>query len=889
MRKTNAVLQFRATRVTNTPHFHSHTSMNPPSLASTHSLSSSIYPALKAAVIEHWCSGLGSSQGCLAVSMGHALGVDGDRLARRLTPFLRRLRDRGIYVAQRSAFGSKGADMVAEHRTSPHSFNWSPIPSDTATLADVVQGYLAAPREKVSDSAKSAFRSSMRLLMDLPTRCSDAVIVSAAKRHVAERLYFLPEQVYSLATAAPNGLAPQTASNHRAALRAAMRYCAMHDLVPMVFPSIWPDDPWSESENRYWPMSTKGPTPTRLLNFRTAYRAYRDGCRSLFGAEVLPTSITPQQVGEVVKFVQYGQGRLQIGYNVRRALRDIAVRFGEGPLANVAAISENAPYLRGPNGESGEGSLRSFLALLKLHGVPVETRAFMRWYSRYVTMDPLALLRSERYPPRRSNQRLKDVTFQSRISALRMMLGVATIRLGLPAESLTPQVIFGTQFKRIVGELERWWLERAATLPAGSPGSAKAGGVRQHVINLGLLALACYELSRFQSGKTVATRDAKDGERIDVRAEQLAEMSTEERRYWDAYRHANNVADALADNAKGTKGKRGMDRMNEMRDLKRMFRTTPPSWWIALLDALINEVREAKRTGDCERIAYHNLVLNAFTLGAYISTGFRDGEMCTVRLDIHFSPELLARREIALRAIDRKNGKPQTARLHEEYVPNDILNEYLKRTRPFFMARLAKTRSADSPLVSHPFLLVNTEGLPYGCIEEQLDGRGRNELAFKARVAKHGQRFRQQFLRIAARLGLATTGNTYEFGLHPIRNVCGYAIYHLLGETAAANYLGDKPAQVLKSYAAIDGLMVNSATMKGMVVDEALTAGLQKERGASATAPGTQATTTATGDAADGYADEMEALLRVYRAGEIDAEDFQLMKRRLKERSGRAA
>jgi len=819
--------------------------------------------------------------------MGKVLGVGGDDLARRLTPFLRRLRKRGIYTAQRAAYGSKGNEMVAERSTSPHTFNWSAMPSEGFTLADVAHAYLCAPTDVVNDNAKSAFRSSMRVLLDLPTKCPDSSILSAGKRHKVERLYFLPEQVYTLATAEPNGLSPHTASNHRAALRAAMRFCAMRDLVSMVFPTIWPDDPWTEGENRYWPLSNSGRTPFNLLTFRTAYRAYRDGCCALFGAEVLPEVITAAQVSEVVRFVQYTQGRLQIGYNVSRALRDIAVRFNEGPLAGAAEQRAVAPYLRGPNGESGEGSLSSFLSLLKSHEVPVQTRAFVRWYARYVTMSPLDILRSDRFPPRRSNQQLKAVTLQARISALRLMLGVAITRLGFSAASLTPDVLFGTEFKRIIGEIERWWLDRAATLPVGYPGSAKAGGVRQHVINLGQLALTCYELERFRTGQLVANRQIKNGERIDVREEQFAEMSLSARRYWDAYRHASHVADALAGNAKGTKGKRGMDRINEMRDLKRMFRTTPPAWWISMLNALVAEVREAKRTGKCESMDYHNLVLNTFTLGAYISTGFRDGELCHVRFDIQFAPDLRARRESTLRPIDRKNGKEHTARLHAEYVPDDILEEYLESSRPFFMARRAKSMAKD-PASDHPFLLVNTEGQPYGCVEEDLDGRGRDEMALKGRVGRHGQRFRQQFLRIAARLGMAVTGNRYEFSPHPIRNVCGYAIYHLLGETAAANYLGDEPAQVLKSYAAVDGLMVNSAAMTGMVVDEALAAKRSKKSADTPAMSPLSLTSTAHNGEGD-YEDEMDGLLRAYGGGAINAEELKLMMTRLRKRFNRDA
>ncbi len=888
--KSNALLQFRTTRATQSHKTSSHNLMKPRSSGTVRTLRSGIYPALKSAVIDHWCGGLASTQRSLTETMGDILKSPADDLARQLTPYLRRLRDRGIYIAQRAAAGSKGDEMSAERATSPHTFNWSALSPEDATLATVAEAYLCASSDMVKENAKSAFRSAMRVLLDLPTKCPDSLIFSAATRHKVGRLYFLPEQLYARATAEPLGLSTHTASNHRAALRAAMRFAAKRDLVPMVFPTIWPTDAWSEGENRYWPMSITGRTPNKSLTFRTAYRAYRDGCRALFGDEVQPEAITADQVTEVVRYVKYTQGRLMIGYNVSRALRDIAARFGEGPLASAERNDRIAPYLRGPNGESGEGSPDSFVALLQHYDVPRETREFVLWYSRYVSIDSLTLLRNPgEFPPRRSNQQIKRVTLQSRISALRLLIGVAIHHLNMPANSLTPEVLFGDAFIPIVGALERWWLERAATLPQGSPGSAKAGGVRQHVINLGQWALACYELERFRTGQLVASREIKNGERIDVRTEQLAAMSIKERRFWNSYRHASLLADALAGHAKGVRSSRGLRRVNEMRNIRRMFRSTPPSWWISILDALIGEVREAKKRKECTSMVYHQLVLNTFTLGAYISTGFRDGELCTVRLDLQFSPEAQLLREITLRPIDRKNGKTHTARLHAEYVPDDILTEYLRSTRPYFMSRLKKSRPKHSALVDHPFLLVNTEGVPYGCVEEDRDGRGRDEMAFKARVGKHGQRFRQQFLRIAAELEMPVPSHSYEFGLHPIRNVCGYGIFHLLGETAAANYLGDEPGQVLKSYAAIDGLMVDSTALKGLVVDQRqgrTKTPLTSE--AMAAALSVVDETTADNSSAD-YATELERLLHRHDTGLIDTEELGLLKSKLRRRFGHAA
>ncbi len=356
------------------------------------------------------------------------------------------------------------------------------------------------------------------------------------------------------------------------------------------------------------------------------------------------------------------------------------------------------------------------------------------------------------------------------------------------------------------------------------------------VIGLGMVALALYERLRHQRQMRVATEATASGdERVDWRQEEEAQKTPAEAAAWEAYRDAGRMADALAGQSKGrTTGKR-KKRSNDFKNLRRIVKNTPPSYWIDLLRAMLAVMREAKRRHEDHGYAYHNNVLNAFLLGVLISTGCRIEEVCHVRLDIQ-ACDLRTNRIIRLRAVDRKNGKDHDALVQSEFVPDDLLFEYLDRSRVWFMAgkpteegqtmpvrkRPPRKRVAVQP---HDWLLVSTTGREFGCREEEPDGFGRRKKAFKSRTTQVGQRFKVQMSAVARTAKKVLPGNRYEFGPHSVRGACGYGLFLAHGVQAAAHYLGDEEDTVRDAYSSINGIHVDSTCLVGLDMGPQLNAG----------------------------------------------------------------
>jgi integrase len=800
------------------------------------------YAQLKAAAIEAFVAGRTPSQRELAEIISGQTDLVAADVARQLTPYLRRLEQHGIYAAQRARNGSKGDGMTAGEPTSPWSFNWSPVATADTTLRHVAECYLGAPGDAVSVTAKHAFRSAIRAAEGLRVRCPDTEILRACERTAAERIHGYAERTYNRMTAPPSGIVDKTAKNHRAAIRAAIRFAATADAIPMVFPAHWPDS-WEEWKDRYWPLADDGVTPAVVSNRRGGWTALASACRTLFGEEMRPDELTAERAESAIRHLQQVEGRIAAGYNVGTALRELEERGGVGPFTRPFAAGaadeefiEQTPagarpklYLYDLDGSAADGDWDALVGMLERRGLPEELLDFVRWYREWVTLDSLVILRKPaQFPPRRESMQLNDTTLEGRITALRAFIGAAIKLCHLPPASLTPDELLGEQFPVILGEMTDWWERRRAGLAEGAQGSARAGAIRQYVIAMGQFALAYYERLRHARGQRVhvaSTTNAETRERrerLDWRQEEGAVKSAVEAMVWDAYRMAGQYADAMAGTVRGEKGKRAQ-RPNEFKNLERIIRNTPPTFWIALLDAMIEEVGAAKRAGRDHGRRYYLLVLDAFTLGLYISTGCRNSEMLHVRLDVQFTDENRVLRRIELRARDRKNRKAHTVLLQPAFLPDDLIDEYLKRTRPYFMRELHIERDRPDAVRAHQFLLVSAEGTAYGCTEELRDGTGRKKRGFRQRARQHSQRFKTHMAKAAVRHGLSLPGRKYEFGLHPLRGACGYAVYHQLGLVAAADYLGDSLETVEAAYSAKSGLLVDSSVLRGLDMRPKLT------------------------------------------------------------------
>lgn len=827
-----------------------------------------LYPALERAAIAAWSGELPFSQRALAEALAPELGEAAARIAQALPQYLDVLARHGVYASQRARFGAKtqGAGQLG----SPQCFNWSPVSPRDATLRHVVAPFLAD--DAVTAHRKHALRSAVRFGLELPVKCADDVLLKACDAVPADDLYTLPGRVHDAARSRPEPLSTQTAQNHRSAIRGAMRYAAERRLVPIIFPQLWSDDAWERDKDRWFPLEQNGPTAQKVMSWRSAWTVFGQTFAAMHPE--LPnelSSVTRDIAEAVITRMQVHDGRYAMGYQARAALRHLAARHGVGPFVEPSPLDSfvvqtpsgprPALYLRGANGAAGDGDWDAFFGLLAEHGLPAELTEFLRWYREYVTLPGMEIItRKDQFPPRRERTLLDENTLNERIMALRAFLGAAlyelkpaadapAIGLFLHPATLTPEVLFGARFASILGAMVAWWNARAALLPRGAIGKSGSGALRQMVIGLGMVALALYERLRHQRRMHIATETTANGtERVDWRGEEEVQKTSAEAAAWEAYRDAGRMADALAGHSKGrNKGKR-KKRSNDFKNLRRIVQNTPPSYWIDLLRAMLERMRKAKRDCEDHGYDYHSNVLNAFLLGVLISTGCRIEELCHVRLDIQAS-DLRTLRIIRLRAVDRKNGKDHEVLVQTEYVPDDLLAEYLDRSRPWFVAgkpaegapatarRAGRGKAAPrkrAPVKPHQWLFVSTSGREFGCRGEHADGTGRPKKAFKRRCAQAGLRFKVQMSAAAREAGKVLPGHRYEFGPHSVRGSCGYGVFLMHGDQGvqkAAHYLGDEEDTVRDAYSSINGIHVDSSCLVGLDMGPQLNTRRLSERG----------------------------------------------------------
>lgn len=874
-------------------------------------LTAPIYHHLEAAAIDAFVGGKPYTQRALAARIADVTGEETYPVARRLPAFLNRLEARGMYESQPSPFGSKAG--VPGELTSPRVLNWSGLPSNAPALTIALNAYLAD--EAVAGEKKAAARSAIRLSFDLPTKCPDTILVAACNSLAPDELYGLAERAYQLAIV--RGLDKQTAKNHRSAIRALLRYAVRARLIPMVFPRLTHQSPWTERRDHYLPLAAVGRTDASILGFRSAWKELEATARSIFSEDVQFEDLTRANAEVIIGHLLLVQRQSAIAYKVRQLLIHIADTYREGPYMEQSAsdlFTEVTPagrapalYLRGENGQAADSYPDQLFQILLDLGFDAGLVDFLRWYRLYVTLPPIAILNNPAFPPRRQRHMISDKTFFERLLALRALLGAAVkhlpidtdggcVGLGMSPGDVTAAVAFGSQFQRLINDIVKWWQARAATLPDGAIGKCTSGALRQIVINLGMFALGYYEHLRHQRKLVSARRISKGGiELVDARGEEGAEKTAEEAAAWDAYRFATTMADALTDLTADGRG-RSRKRSNEFRDIRLILKHTPPAWWIALQNGMLERIREARSQRRNSGYAYHSLVLNAVTLGLLISTGCRIEELCLVRLDIQFDRK---NRIIRLRAVDRKNAKPHNVLLHEAYLPDDLLDEYLNVSRPCFMrdlganysgpASAANSSSATSsegeparghrrprPRVRpspsrHQFLLVSTSGRPFACLEERPDGSGRDERELKRRATQLGRRFQTQMAAVARSLEMTLPTRKYEFGPHAVRGACGYGIFLLHDGKAAAQYLGDTIDTALEAYSSIDGSHVDSSGLVGFNV-----------------APPKPVVPVATPVSND-YAGELKELTSDFKQGLITREEFDKAKTALNARFAAAA
>lgn len=896
-------------------------------------LRSSWYATLELAAIDAWVHGKAFTLGALVESVKAATGAA--ITSANASYYFNQLARRGEYVSQPAKFGAKGATEATGRPTTPYMINRGHLDASTITLRHAVEPYLADPQ--IGATRKHALRSALRFQFELPEQCAQDRILQACEAVSAPHLYGLPRQVREMASA--GHLSKKTGQNHAAAVAHMLRYAGERRLVPVVFPQYMEMDAWEVALQQYWPLPSAGRASKVMIGRRRAWRVYGAKAKEILGSAREPESITRQEADRVLAALRQC-GKFDVVTQIRTMLRRLAADRGAGPYVETAAID---PFIiqadAGPRSalmlQGGGTGWDGLIACLREHGFPVEMITYLEWYGAYIAMPTVELLEhGPLFPHRKKAHRLGTLALDGRAQGLRAFFGAAILELELDPATLTPAVAFGHESRRIVAALIGWWNRRRRVLPTGAVGSAQAAGLHGYVIGAAMMAYTLYEKLRFERRLTVAQRNSSSGKTTltDRRAEEGAPKTADEAALWEAYVDLTGTAVDLKASAMERLGVSDKGGVPEIRDVRRILEQTPPPWWMALLQAMINKMREERSAGRNVSFWYHRLVQNTFELGVFISTGCRDEEGCIIRNDLHYTPELWAKRQVSFTGRDRKNRKATRVWLHPEYVPDDVRLEYEERTRRFFMHDNHVQRGR-LPVADHPFLFVNERGQAYGyryedmeaemgtVTIERIDGesetdfvvrfarerrrvRERHERAFHDRVQRHGKRVQRSLARYAVEFGLELPEGLYEFGLHPVRIACGYAIYLLKGTGAAAAYLGDTEETALQNYSAIDGVNVDSTCLLAAAESAMEQYREQAQQGRSAPpvshefAAGavparfdSDRIAVAVNDAEvaplpvmRGYADQLSALIEAKRQGDIDAEEFALAKADLKAR-----
>jgi hypothetical protein len=679
---------------------------------------------------------------------------------------------------------------------SPHVFNFTGRPLNGSTGADALAPFLADPA--VAKWEKKAAKSALRFVLDLPRKCLPDRIVQAARSLAASDLHGLPARAYDLTLAA--GQAENTAEVRRTALRSMLRHAAAHDHIPMVFPSFRDEDPWEVQAVRYFPLESQlanGGCDHDLdaqtrSTYRSAFRMYGRACQLAFGSEGAlyadPAHLPVEKVADVRAAV-IKAGEKHRWAEVSSMLNWIGKVHEVGPRAGAPGGRRQPDYLY-PDEDTPVSRYEGFLEVFDFHGFSSEFREFFEVYRLINTLsfDELES-RADELPARRTAEPLKDTTLMDHTTSLRHWLGVAVYRLGMKPEEMTLIQVFGHDFGKILTALKTCWAEKADD-PNFRVSAPKSGGLHAVIVNAGLVA---YALWRYRGHRDGMRYRALVGEKTHLQLSGLnrleeGEAMTEERRVlFEAYLESRRQADAI-NAARKNIGR--TENVNTVKDLREIFRRTPPSYWVAILDAMIERVDRWNAAGRDDE-EFHEEVLATMLHGGFIAAGARGAEFTHIRLDRHYPPDRWAERVIDLWRADRKNRGSHELCFWEGAPPRRIEKIYHERTRPYFM----RQSGAD-----HQFFFVDTMGRPFGCVEEEDDGTGRDGIAHRSRITSMRTFWSRKAAAAAIRAKLDIPSEHYGFTLHNLRGVFGLLIFHVGGLEWAMNYTGDRSPDTITGY-----------------------------------------------------------------------------------------
>jgi integrase len=739
-------------------------------------------------------------------------------------------------------------------------FSWGAPAS--ATLRDAVE--FALRDGTLPDGTRRHVRTGIRIRFGLPDRCSDTAILEACDSVSADQLYDLPEGVYEACLEKTDS--KRTAQNLRSAMRRALRLAAQANVVPVVFPRIWAEDVWEAAKWAYFPLDAPGLKNSTISTYRCHWQKFAEESKALFGGEISPDQITPDMVDRLQRHLITKKGKRHLARQIQTILSYVGRQYGVGPLADKWSDPDlaigyngrvNAGYLVDANGRAASnGNWDTFLGILRDSGFPNEWQEFFGWYNRYSTLPEEQIELDENFPERPDKRELTQRTLVKRIVAVRAWGYQAIHTLqeleGVGPADITLEMAFGTHGRAIARRLRAWWAERAARGEVSDRTSDGLVGILKGGM---MIARALYEKSRHERGFAVVGKD-KEARRV-IEEEEVRKTPGEEA-LWQTYLVCRRMMDSLE---KQRRESSNGHVSTTSKDIRRIIEQTPPTYWEGIQFELLRRIREAKGTATDEGFRYHRLVLLAFLLGLMISTGFRISEVSHIRLGIQangndrqYSLRNRKERRIRLRACDRKNRRRHSAFLRERYCPLWLEEEYLEQSRPFFL------RWGNAP--EHDWVVVDGKGLPYGCLEEDDDGGGRDDIAHSERLGKLRDFWIDQLMGVAADLGFEIPYDQGEFAPHVIRNVFGYMAYQTWGEEACASYLGDRVPSVRETYASCDGVNVN--------ISAGMNEGLSLIKREAAVAEGDKTTGQEPLPTPDGYSGELTLLMKANAQGLIN-------------------
>jgi hypothetical protein len=698
------------------------------------------------------------------------------------------------------------------HGQSPFAFDLGraePFSAQSFTLRNLTEKF---QESSASDSAKCAVLAAVRVAVGEKRHASAAVTLRAAESTPCTQFHGLVRRFEAQALL-DKELSKKTIQNFCAALRRLLSFGLREDRFPLYFPPNRADDAWTNLIEDTCPIASGGPTSAAVLRVRVGMFMLFDVLKSEKDI-VSPGDFSAAQVKIAVrKLSAPARSRDRAKVRAMQKTRGCAGVNWSHPVLRVvlqgielASYHSAIPYLQIANGAKGSVStFEGFNIALRSHGLSDQWCIFFEWYREYSSLGWRQIeFRREEFPSRPRVRKLAENTFLNRVSAARAYLGLALERFPDSFRELSPEVVFGRLFVPLTDDLLKLWTD-AAKNNDGVSHEASAG-LASKIIGGGLIARALYDRAIHLRGErpdTTSSTDLNIRDFVD-RERQNPDRSSVELALLHAYEYSRSVAGNLEADRRSSSGGSGK---NSVKDLRRCIRETPFIHFQRAQEHLLDRVRQSIDLG--ESFTRDALQVTVVTLvhGILVASGCRRSELAHLREGTHVFLEE-GRRDVTLRAIDRKNRSAHDFVLRERWLPTWFLKHYRETVYPFLQAR------SGLPAYDRPFLILNPyRGRPVGAMEEDAAGAGRRMVSLGTRMGEISNLWRFHVATAFNELGFTVPEGRQCFSMHVVRNVAGHAVFRKFGLEAAAHFLGDRVASVEGVYAALKGEYVDTSLL----------------------------------------------------------------------------